>query len=471
MRVIYLAFLFTLFWRFGKALARLRGGRFPLSPILGWMVGLGYFILAPVTLLVLNGGYTIPAFYNSNSSYASVDLSSGTYFLPMLVVWLSLLSSFQAVIALSPDRLNNGPTVELSVNNRMLKRILLLTFGMDFVGYFVTIWASGGLEAFLVSHWYHRQEEMFGSLGDLYVLYLRLSLANSIVFTAAAAVYTAQHLKWQKVEWRFSVFIVFALLLQMVMSGNRIFVALYGLAFLTSCWTYRRKNIIAALLIISPAIILLFSAWAYFRHDLSTIAEDIPTYVEADLGNRAMTTLMDTTEGASVMQLLHIVNDFGDKFDYFYGLSYSKAVTFVLPRRLYPNKPQNFPVLIARLYEPGEDTSLGTTQLGELYANFGVLSVLLLPFVTVLILLLSDRLAQRIERHALLSAVLFLLLIWFARSSFEDNFITFLFAWILIWGLSLEQSLCFPSERRRASALEASCRRGPWRAAVGGSIR
>ena len=444
MRVIYLAFLFTLFWSFGKALARLRGGQFPLSPILGWMVGLGYFILAPVTLLVLNGGYTIPAFYNSNSSYASVDLSSGTYFLPMLVVWLSLLSSFQAVIALSPDRLNNGPTVELSVNNRILKRILLLTFGMNFVGYIVTIWASGGLEAFLVSHWYYRQEEMFGSLGDLYVLYLRLSLANSIVFTAAAAVYTAQHLKWQKVEWRFSVFIVFALLLQMVMSGNRIFVALYGLAFLTSCWTYRRKNIIAALLIISPAIILLFSAWAYFRHDLSTIAEDIPTYVEADLGNRAMTTLMDTTEGASVMQLLHMVNDFGDKFDYFYGLSYSKAVTFVLPRRLYPNKPQNFPVLIARLYEPGEDTSLGTTQLGELYANFGVLSVLLLPFVTVLILLLSDRLAQRIERHALLSAVLFLLLIWFARSSFEDNFITFLFAWILIWGLSLEQSLCFP---------------------------
>ena len=453
MRVIYFSFLFTLFWSFGKALARLRNGRFPLSPILGWMVGLGYFILAPLTLLVLNGGYTIPAFYNSNSSYASVDLSSEKYFLPMLVVWLSLLSSFQAVIALSPNRLNNGPTVELFVNNRRLKRILLLTFGMAFAGYIVTIWASGGLEAFLVSHWYHRQEEMFGSLGDLYILYLRLDLANSIVFTAAAAVYTAQLLKWQKVEWRFSAFIVFALLLQMVMSGNRIFFALYGLAFLTSCWTYRRNKMIAALLIISPAIILLFSAWAYLRHDLSTIAEDIPTYAKADLGNRAMTTLMDTTEGASVMELLHMVNDFGGKFDYFYGLSYSKAVTFFLPRRLYPNKPENFPVLIAKLYEPGEATSLGTTQLGELYANFGVLSVLLLPFVTALILLLSDKLAQRIERHALLSPVLFLLLIWYARSSFEDNFITFLFALVLIRVLRLERGLRLPSRPRLASPL------------------
>jgi hypothetical protein len=260
-------------------------------------------------------------------------------------------------------------------------------------------------------------------------------------------------LKRQKVEWRFSAFIAFALLLQMAMSGNRIFIALYGLSFLTSCWTYRRNKMIAALLIISPAIILLFSAWAYFRHDLSTIAEDIPTYVEADLGNRAMTTLMDATEGSSVMLLLHTINDFGGKFDYFYGLSYSKAVTFVLPRRLYPNKPQNFPVLIAGLYERGEDTSLGTTQLGELYANFGVLSVLILPLITFLILLLSNKLAHRIESHTLLSAVLFLLMIWFALISFEDNFITFLFALIVIRVLRLERGLCLPSRLRLASPL------------------
>ena len=53
---------------------------------------------------------------------------------------------------------------------------------------------------------------------------------------------------------------------------------------------------------------------------------------------------MDATEGASVMQLLHMVNDFGEKFNYLYGLSYTKAVTFIVPRSLYPSKPQNFPV-------------------------------------------------------------------------------------------------------------------------------
>jgi hypothetical protein len=163
--------------------------------------------------------------------------------------------------------------------------------------------------------------------------------------------------------------------------------------------------------------------------------------VEQDLSSRVMTTLMDTTEGTSVMQLLHMVNDFGTKFDYLYGLSYTKAVTFILPRSVYPSKPQNFPVLMAQFYEPGEETSLGGTQLAELYANCGVLSVALLPAITVVILLFSEKLTRKIDKHMLLSAVLFLLFIWYARSSFEDNFITFMCAQFLIWSLKLERRL------------------------------
>ncbi len=154
-----------------------------------------------------------------------------------------------------------------------------------------------------------------------------------------------------------------------------------------------------------------------------------------------MTTLMDTTEGSGVMLLLHTINDFGDKFSFFYGLTYSKAITFVVPRAFYPNKPENFPAQIAKLYEPGEVTSLGTTQLGELYANFGVFAVVLLPFFTIMILVLSTKLTQKIESHALLLAALFVLFIWVARTSFEDNFITFVFTALLIWGLGLQRGL------------------------------
>jgi len=450
MKFVYLPLLAVLIRNYWRALRRIRDERTPFTPIMGWLVGLGYFILVPLTLLVLNGGYTIPAFYDSNSSYASVDLSNGKYVLPMLVVWLSLLFSFQAVIALSPGRTNNGASDKFSINSQALKKVLLLTFGIACVGYIATIWASGGLEAFLVSHWYRRQEEMFGALGDLYVLCLWLTLANSVVFTAAAAMYTAQHLKSQTVEWRFSAFVVFALLLQMVMSGNRIFIALFGLAFLTSCWIYRRRKPIVAVLILSPVIVLVFSAWSYFRHDLTTISEDIPTYLEGDLGNRPMTALMDATEGVNVILLLHIVNDFGAQWDYLYGASYSKALTFFVPKRLYAEKPATFTVQLAKRYEPGGETSLGATQLGELYANFGVLSVLLLPAVTAFILLLSERLARRVEEHALLSVVLFVLLIWCVRSTFEDNFVAFVLALALIRALRLERGLCLTRQLRPA---------------------
>jgi oligosaccharide repeat unit polymerase len=266
-------------------------------------------------------------------------------------------------------------------------------------------------------------------------------LANNIIFTASAALLCGMYLQGRIRNWRIMISIGLALLVQMIMSGNRIFVALFGLAFLTSCWVYGRKQLMLKLLILSPALLLVFSVWAYVRHDLSGLGEEIATHAQADVGNRITTTLMDTTEGSCVMTLLHMVDDFGSKFDYLYGISYSKAVTFVIPRRIYPGKPDNFPTLLAQLYEPGEITSLGATQLGELYANFGVLSVLLLPIITIGLMRLSNRPSFRMGNDALISAVLFLLVLWSTLASFEDSFITFVFAILLIqmfrWGKDL----------------------------------
>jgi len=408
------------------------------------MLGLGYFVLAPLTLLTLNGGFTQPAVYNANDRYNSVSFSNATYLLPLLVIWLAMLFAFVSVIVLTPPyhgSKDDPPLLPLS--EKGLKRAILVTWAIALLDYGITIWLSGGLTAFLVTHWYLRQSEFLRSFGQQYVLYTQLTLANFVVFTCVAALYTACLLGRRRFSWRFCGLIALAMLLQMVMTGNRIFVALYGLSVLVSCWVYGRKKIILACLALSPVIFLVFSAWGSLRGDLGAFSERLPAYVEQDLGNRAMTTAMDTTEGASVMQLLHMVNDFGGKFDYLYGLSYTKAVTFMVPRSLYPSKPQNFPVLMAQLYEPGEETSLGGTQLAELYANFGVFSVLILPAITVLILLLSEKVIRNIERHVLLSAVLFVLCVWYARSSFEDNFVTFLMAQLLIWVLRLER-VCAP---------------------------
>ena len=441
MRLVYFPLIAILWWSYWRALNRARDKRTPFTPIMGWLVGLGYFVIAPLTILVLHGGYQIPDFYQANARYASVSLSDVRYLIPMLVIWLSLFFAFQSVALLRPRKELPWSAAGLPLDHRKLRRAIFLTLGFSILDCVFAVWRSGGLESFLISHWYLRQEESFARFGDLFVLYAQLSLANQILFTAAAILFTARQLQLRKSEWRIFSLIGLGLALEMAMTGNRIFIALYGLSFLTACWSYQRKRLMGAVLVLSPLVLLFFSAWASFRHDLSSIAEDLPGYVERDIDSRVMTTLMDTTEGANIMQLIQMVIDFGDKFDFFYGSTYSKAITFVVPRVLYPNKPKNYPVQIAKLYEPGEVTSLGTTQLGELYANFGVLVVVLLPLFTIWILMLSIKLTNGIQKHCLLSVVLFLLLIWFARTSFEDNFITFLFSVLLVWGFRLQKGL------------------------------
>jgi hypothetical protein len=130
---------------------------------------------------------------------------------------------------------------------------------------------------------------------------------------------------------------------------------------------------------------------------------------------------------ASTTMQFHIVNDFGQKYDYLYGVSYARVLYLMIPGELYPCKPLGFTSRLAAVYEPGAVTSLCATQLGELYANFGFLCGLLLPVITVLILMFSEKLKAGIQNRVLLSAVLFLLLMWCARFMFEDNFINCLF--------------------------------------------
>jgi len=190
----------------------------------------------------------------------------------------------------------------------------------------------------------------------------------------------------------------------------------------------------------APAFALIFSAWSYLRAAPAEIAERSEVYRDSDLGNRTVTVLMDSFDGSDTVLLFHIINDFGDKFSYLYGSTYLRAVSFVIPRSIYPEKAQDFTIQLAEKYEPGSTTSLAATQLGELFANFGPLSVLLLPLFTLMIMYASETHIKWLINRTLTSSVFFVLIIWAVRSTFEDNFITFLAALAIIRALRLEGS-------------------------------
>jgi hypothetical protein len=456
MRVIYFLLLAILLLSFWKVIAELRRRDKVLTPILGWIVGLGFFMLAPLSLMVLNNGYEFPFFYGTNETYAKVDLSNINYFIPFLVIWISLMFSFMAVFLFTPRISGKRGLGEIVLEESKLQRVILITAAFTLLDCLMMVWLAGGLQAFLLSNWYIRGVDLGARLGDRYTFYLWLSIANQTVFAAAAVLYSHSQVRTRNVNWHFSILILLLFIFHIVTVGDRIYFALYLVSLITSCWLYGRKRFIAALVIIAPVLAVVFSAWGYFRNDLTKISENMPTYMEEDFGNRAVTHLMDACDGSDTVMLFHIINDFGQKYDYMYGASYARVFFFMVPRRFYPEKPERFTVQLAKIYEPGVTTSLAATQLGELYANFGPLSVVLLPLITTLILWLSESLTQEIEKRILVSTVVFLLLIWSARATFEDNFINLLFVLLLIWALRLEQGLCFPGRAGEALPLVSS---------------
>jgi hypothetical protein len=332
---------------------------------------------------------------------------------------------------------------ERTTSLRKLERVILITMALSVVDWTVLVWLVGGIAEFLVSHWYLRSEVLAERLGGSFTLYTRISLANQLLFTGAAALHVGLGLRNRHVRWGFTALMFLFLLMEMVMSGNRIFIAFYLLAFVASGWLYGRRKLIAVLLVSSPLLVLVFSAWGAVRHDLSKIPDAVTSgTIASDVSDQTLSNLMHVTEGGAVMLLMHMVNDFGGKFDYLYGSTYGRLFTFWLPRSIYPNRPLDFTNQAANFYLPGETTSLCATALGEACANFGWLGIAVLPLFTWGVVGYTKYLSRGMGGRPLLSAVSFVVLIWFARCTFAENVINLLEVGMLIWALKLERGLC-----------------------------
>jgi hypothetical protein len=231
--------------------------------------------------------------------------------------------------------------------------------------------------------------------------------------------------------------------LEMITSGNRIYIAIFLITIGSGLWYYRKYKAMLLALLMAPIIAFGASTWANIRSGLGDIGTSLSSYEEhaGSVNNRAVTALVDSTEGGNVMILMHIIKDFGVDHEFFYGQTYAKVLTFFIPRSIYPDKPENFAVQTARFYEPDAETSLTSTALGELYANFGLACLVLFPLLTWMILQLGSSKGMSEGRHALVSMILFSMMISFARSSFSDNVLTLAFALLIVKVFGLEKNL------------------------------
>ena len=434
-----LAFLLATYW---CVLSRVKRQSRGLTPLLGWLMGLGFFLIAPLVILTLHGGYEMPPSDGITESWTKINLANPIFFRPYIVIWLSLMLTCVSVLLTSGAAIA-GDARELAISCRRLERVILIAMALSLVDWAVLVWLVGGVAEFMVSHWYLRSQVLSERFGGGYTLYTRISLANQLLFTGAAALHTGLALRDRNPRWGFSALIFLFLIMEMIMSGNRIFIAFYLLAFVASCWLHGRRTLIAILMVASPVLILLFSAWGAVRHDLSKIPDILAGgIVESDMSGEMLSNAMHVTEGGAVLLLMHIVNDFGDKFDYLYGSTYGRVFTFWLPRSVYPGRPLDFTSQAATFYLPGETTSLCSTALGEACANFGLAGIVALPLCTLGVVFYTKYLARGPGGHPLLSAVSFVVLIWLARCTFAENVINLMEVALLIWALKLEKGLC-----------------------------
>jgi hypothetical protein len=411
----------------------------PVSPLMGWLVGLGYFTVAPLALITLHGGYRLPELFEVGASWGEVDLSSARFFFPYLTVWVSLLGALAVVALFLPGSQPTEWWRHIDVGR--LQKGTSASIAMMFAGWALMVWLVGGLQEFLVSHWYSRAEELVARHGDVFVLWNHLTQANEIVFASAAVLHTATGIFRCQMRWRFTFLIWLIMLLEVVVSGNRIFLAIYLLAVVVTLTFERRWRVFAALLALAPVLVFVFSMWSSVRHNLAELGKSSSAYLEGDSRDDLMSSLINVTEGMNVLLLLHIVDDYGTRADYLHGLTYARAAISLVPRQLLPAKPHNFTALMAERYLPNVETSLNATAIGEMYANFGPLTLFLFPVLTGAIIALSQWSCGGAERHPLVHVILFVVLLWAARSTLEDNFVLFLLCFFLLRLFRIERRL------------------------------
>jgi hypothetical protein len=120
---------------------------------------------------------------------------------------------------------------------------------------------------------------------------------------------------------------------------------------------------------------------------------------------------MDFLGGITINSVIceYIVEQFPGSTNYLYGSGIGANFVFFVPRVWWPNKPYPTGGTISRMWfnDPDPNTSMAPTAPGELYANFGIMGVIVgLFFVGKVVRALNTRIISNPNN-------LVLYLIWF----------------------------------------------------------
>ena len=303
-----------------------------------------------------------------------MDLSDLDYIFPFLVIWLSLILTVCSMLVAMPK--THCPARFAYCDRRIslpkLRKIILTCSAILIVNWIITIIRMGSIQNYFLLHWYTRFDGIIEQWG---VFIHTISTCNrrfeDHTDCGDSSIYNTSPKKHVR-KYGILIFALMIIVLNIIMTGNRIYIALLMLYIGTSLLLQRRFRLIFLFMMILPVFVLFFNAWSHVRGGMGDLSTAITNYESSrrEESKKVMNILINVTEGSNVMMLLHIINDFGSRYDLLYGTTYTRAITFPIPRSIYPNRPQSFTGTLAELYEPEAHTSFNSTALGEMYANF-----------------------------------------------------------------------------------------------------
>ena len=385
-----------------------------------------------------------------------VGVSFGVLFFVFIPVWIMILTG---TLELSKADFSYTTLTDVVLNNNIHSSLLLLGYLFSILLYlyfpsrystievndkfkpsskaYLTIYTIGMLIVFIGSglleggDWYQNREHFMQSNGALAVLIVFL------VNSAKILLLSTLFYKWLRNDFSFYKFMFFILLfviIDMVFSGNRIYLFCTAILIgLTLLKRYPKKTLIASPFLF-PATFFLGYFASIFRHMRGPLfLNGLPTFeVFIAALNRAMILeppnpklfFIGISESINVNVIYNLFNRYED---FLLGATYFKPLFFYIPRSIWEGKPESITVITANSFG---GSSLVTTIIGEMYMNFSLLGIIILPIV----LWFTDGLITKSLRPygSISNIVGFFFGLLFFRMPFSDEFLVFVFLVLIL---------------------------------------
>lgn len=379
----------------------------------GLSFGVLFFIFIPVLVLICTGSLETSKADFGKTLITDVILNKNIKASFYLILFIfSIIIYLYAPARYSKIQINN------KFNPSIKSYLSIYTVGM------IIIFVGSGL--LKGGNWFQNRHDFFESSGSFAVL-IAFIINSAKILIISSLVY-----QWIKKEislFRFLILVSFFTILDMVFSGNRIYLfctaILIGLLFLKK---YPKKSLIIAPFAF-PLILIIGYFASIFRHMRGPLfLKGLPTYdVFITSLKKAMVLEPPMPKaffsGISESVNVNVIYDLLNSFDSFlYGATYLKAVVFYLPRSIWQSKPESITIITG--YFLG-GASLVATIIGEMYMNFSLFGIFLLP---IFLWFLEGFLTKYLRNYGSIANIVgFFFGILFFRMPFSDEFLVFIF--------------------------------------------